>query len=102
MKTWSQVRKVIFLRARCDYILGTDQNQFEIEVIRDVRNYPPDNFTLWDRLYSDQYGVTISTSRDAYLPPPAPEDYRHADRKFEEVKALEPTPPPLTRPPRPR
>ena len=38
MKTWLQVQRGRFMRTRCDYILGTDWRQFEMVVIRDVRN----------------------------------------------------------------
>ena len=40
--------------------------------------------------------------RDFTLSLPAPEYFRPTDRKFQELKALEPTLPPMTRPPRPQ
>ena len=50
MKTWYQVIKVRLMRARFDYILGTDWRRFVILGIRDLINYPSDHAALRDRL----------------------------------------------------
>ena len=50
MKTWSQFLRGGVLQTRCDYILGKDWLQFKMVVIKDVRNYSSDHFTLWARL----------------------------------------------------
>ena len=50
MKTWLQVQQGRLLRARCDYILGTDWRQFNIVGIRNMQNYQSDHFALRERI----------------------------------------------------
>ena len=50
MKKWSWLRQGIAMRARSDYILGTDQLRFKMVVIRGRRNYPSYHFYLRARL----------------------------------------------------
>ena len=47
---WSQVQQGRLLRARCDYIFGTDQSHIDRVEIMDVSNYAPYHFVLRDRL----------------------------------------------------
>ena len=46
MKMWSQVRRGIMVRERCDYILGTDQSFLEMVEIMNISNYPSYHFSL--------------------------------------------------------
>ena len=105
IKTWSQVIQGVLLRSSCDYILGEDRQQFKIMGIRDVRNYSSNNFALQARLLQrpTQYHSTYLWGRRAFpLCLPEPEDFRPTDRKFQELKALDPTLTPLTFPPLPQ
>ena len=47
---WYQVRQGRVIRARCDYILGTDLRRFKMAGIRGVMNYPLYHFSLRDGL----------------------------------------------------
>ena len=74
-------------------------------VIRDVRNYSSYHFALRDSLlqHLTQFHGSYLRGRCAFtLSLPAPEDLRLADSKFQELKTLYSTLPPLTRPPRPQ
>ena len=64
MKTWYQVIKVRLMRARFDYILGTDWRRFVILGIRDLINYPSDHAALRDRLliYPTETGLHCGTA----------------------------------------
>ena len=104
MKTWLQVQRGRFLQTRCDYILGMDRHQFKMAGIGDVRNYLWDHFALRARLLQHLMCCHVRYHRGCFafhLFLSASEDFRPADRKFQKLKALEPTHPPLTCPPRP-
>ena len=46
IRTWWQVRQEKILRSRSDYILGSDRCMFDTVVIRDLRNFASDHFSL--------------------------------------------------------
>ena len=72
--------------------------------IRDVQNYSPDNFTLQARLLQPQtqcHGSYLQGRQEFNLSLPMPEDFRPSDKKFQDMKALESTPPPWNPPPTP-
>ena len=73
--------------------------------IRDVSNYSSDQFALQSRLLQQPMQCHCSYLRGcraSSLSFPAPEDLRISDNKFQQLKALDSTPTPLTRPPRPQ
>ena len=85
--------------------MGTDRRQFYMVGIKDVRNYSSDYSALQARLLQCPvrcYIGYLQGRRSFPLSLPAPEDFRPTDRKFQELKSLEPTPPPLTRSPLPQ
>ena len=96
MKTWSHVLRGKLLRTRCDYILVTYQRQFLMVGIKDVRNYSSDNSALRVIILQRPmrcHGSYLQGRCVFPLSLPAPEDFRPVDRKFQDLKALEPTPP---------
>ena len=96
MKTWSHVLRCKLLRTRCDYILVTYQRQFLMVGIKDVRNYSSDNSALRVIILQRPmrcHGSYLQGRCVFPLSLPEPEDFRPVDRKFQDLKAPEPTPP---------
>ena len=97
LNMWYQVRQGRLLWERCNYILGTYFCCFKIVGIWDVRDYSSDHFALQSRLLQQ-----LTQCRGSYLwrrcafplSLPTPEKFRLTDRKFQELKAFKPTPPP--------
>ena len=82
-----------------------DWRWVEMVGIKDVHNYSSDNFALQARILQRQtrcHGSYLWGHRAFPLSLPAPEDFRPTDRKFQEMKAMEPNPPPTTCSPRPQ
>ena len=50
LKTWYQVWQGTILWSRCDYILGMDQQRFELIGNRNMHNFSSDLFALRERL----------------------------------------------------
>ena len=90
------------MRARYDYILGTNQHLFDLVGIRYIRNYYSDHFDLHARLLQH---ITRCHARYLWgicsplISFPIATDLLAEDIKFQVLKALEPPPPPplLTR-----
>ena len=59
MNTWSWVRQGREIHSRSDYILGIDQQFFEMVVIRGIREYPSYNLVLW-------YGLLIFSTEEGH------------------------------------
>ena len=74
-------------------------------VIRYMHNYSSDHFALQARLLQRPnrcHGSYLWWRHVFTLSLPAPEEFRPADRKVQELKALEPTPTLLMHPPQPQ
>ena len=105
LKTSTQVQQGAVLCSRCDYILGTGRHRFELVWIRDIHNYTPEHFAIWERLliFQTQCHARYLWGRREFLlklPPPAAE-LSGVDVKFHTINNLEPSPPNLKRPPHP-
>ena len=73
--------------------------------IREVSNYSSDQFALRARLLQLPmrcHGSYLRGRRYFTLSLPAPDYFRLTDKKLKDSKALEPKPPPMTRPPHPQ
>ena len=104
LKTWSQVRQETVLRSRCDYILGTEQQRFELIGIREMRNFLSDHSALRAHLLRipTLFHAHYLRVRRAFLIilPPSKELSR-ADANFQTLETLEPVPPKMKHPPCP-
>ena len=82
-----------------------DWCRFEMVGIREVSNYSSDQFALRARLLQLPmrcHGSYLRGRRYFTLSLPAPDYFRLTDKKLKDSKALEPKPPPMTRPPHPQ
>ena len=50
LNTWSQFHQGTVIRSRCDYILGLEQQRFELVGIHNMRNFSLDYFALRSQL----------------------------------------------------
>ena len=104
LKTWSQVQQGTVLWSRCDYIFGPDRHRFELIGIHNMWNFSSEKSVLRARLIQrpTHCHARYLMGRIAFILrlPPAKELTR-SDSKLQTLKAMEPVPPKLKRPPFP-